>query len=222
MRKYFTTLIVLAAACGTPASQQANTSDTLAIKNGAEITPDLAQPLFDSARTVDTIEYSNWSNGHFLYFRSGRFLVPDITTAVVAESKTDSTIGIQLWTLHQEIWTLQSEQEFSGPGMSFRMNYADYNFDGQTDIYHTVSCSNGFSQCYGNLLLVDPFALEMTPYAESHALGNMRPDPAKQCVHSTEVIWCKNNGLRDTCLLTGKWINDSIVTIAKTCPCETE
>lgn len=223
MRKHFLLLFIFAAACSEPdaGSGTENASVSAAESTSINTTPTITQ-LFDSARSVGELEFQCWTPGPFLYFRSGRFIEDDVTTAVVAQEQNDTTIEIQLWSLHFDIWTLLSETEVFGPGMAFSMNYADYNFDGQTDIYQNVSCSNGYAQRYGNLLLIDPLTSEMKLCREASSLSNMRIDAHRQCIFSSKVIWCRKNGFRDTCVLTNEWISDSLITTSTDCPCEAE
>jgi hypothetical protein len=219
-------LVVSFAACSAPELNQAEI-DSASSENTATAVSPLSRTiydtqLFDSARNLGALEFIRLDSAAFLYFRSGKFIEPDVITAIVAADLTDSTIEIQLWSLHMELWTLLSQIEVRGPGVAFSMNYADYNFDGQTDIYQNISTSNGYPQSYGNLLLVDPITLEMTICHEAAALTNMRPDAHTQRIFSSKVIWCEKNGLKDTCVLTHEWIQDSLLTINTKCPCEPE
>lgn len=220
MYKYLLVLFVFLAACAEPAAVDEPLKQSVVANRSqpAKNLPTLTQ-LFDSARSVKELEFHCWIPEPFLYFKSGRFIEPDVTTAVVAKELNDSTIEIQLWSLHMDIWTLLSQTEVFGPGIAFSMNCADYNFDGQTDIYHNVSCSNGYALRRGNLIIVSPETLEMTRHPEAAELANIWPDERNRRIRSAICIACKNT-MKDTCELTSKWMHDSLVTTDTVCPCD--
>lgn len=217
MRKILLVLVLFAAACTQETERISVSCFSAARKLRAETGHSLMGLLFHRARTGDAFTFSQWKP--FLYFSSGRDIFPDQTTALVAEEAGDTTISISMWTLHNEIWTQQSAVYVTGPGMAFGITLADFNFDGQTDIYHNVSCSNGYALRRGNLITIDPASMQMVLHAEAGRLANMRPDSAKHCVWSCDWAECIQYGYSDTCQIANEWKNDSLITISRTCSC---
>jgi hypothetical protein len=164
------------------------------------------------------IDTSNYIDDHFYYCRVGHFLDKKQKNAVLIYDnvlvlysyinsctiKVDSLSGLDLIS-----------------AFSFRVDYKDFNFDGQKDIYINLQCSNGFPMCYGYLLLVDRGTKKLERHKECEVMANMVPEPKRRIVISDTLLECGRLGPDDQIhKLRNKWINGKLVTLRTDCKCK--
>ena len=177
--------------------------------------------LLDNALKADSLELDNWEP--FLFFKSGNILSKTEKNVIIVHCPTDTTYSIKLYSIKDNKWLLNdSANGLEASPVQFYLNFDDYNFDGQTDIYIQLSASNGYSLSYGHLLTIDPASKKFTEQIEAGDLANMQPDIKTKTIISEDVIWCKTNGMQEVCKLTNKWIEGHLKTIKEDCPCEPE
>jgi len=66
--------------------------------------------------------------------------------------------------------------------LQFELEFEDYNFDHQKDIYIQFTASNGYSISKGQLITVNPISRKLELHPEARELGNMKPDPIRKLV----------------------------------------
>jgi antitoxin component YwqK of YwqJK toxin-antitoxin module len=182
-------------------------SNKLVIADGITI-------LLNKALKKDTLEYYNWQS--FLYFKSGYFLDKKKKNAIVIYCSTDTTYLVQLYSIKNNEWKLtDSINQLDAFTPHFNIDYKDFNFDKQTDIYIQVSASNGWSLSRGNLLTLDPLTKKFIMHNEARDLANMNPDRKTKTV--TSELWRGYNlqGQHKLTIFTNKWINGKLKTVRK-------
>ena len=203
---------------------QTNTKDSKPDKIGttkqestlSQIT--LEEFLKNSAYT-DSLEYSGATP--FVYYKTGYFLDKDKKTTLAISCQDDSTYIIKLYRIqNSKNQILDSVFGLEAGLISFNVIYDDYNFDGQTDFFIQVSASNGYSMSRGHLLTINPSTKKLEYHAEARNLANMRPDSKTISVISDELIFCKDNGLKDVCKKKNIWIEGHLKAESIDCPCE--
>ena len=186
---------------------------------GSNVIADTLQQLLHSARTADTLEREN--SAPFFFFQSGHLFNSTEKHALAVISPTDSTTQLKLYRLQDHAWQLMdSIDRLPGISPAFHASYADYNFDGQPDIYIQQSASNGYVMSRGYLLIVDALTGKITPHQEIGELANMRPDVKKLTVYSEDLVNCSNKDKSPVCTLRNKWIDGQLKTIEKKCDCD--
>jgi hypothetical protein len=177
--------------------------------------------LLNKALTSNTVEFE--SSEPFLFFKSGNFLNSLEKNALIVTCSSDSTYLVRLYSIELNDWELKQciDGLYAVP-IFFGVNFEDYNFDGQNDLYIRVSSSNGYSLSYGHLLTLDPISKEITEHIESRRLANIKPDIHSKTIISEEVIWCKQSGIMEICRLKNIWEKGVLKTVKKNCPCEPE
>jgi hypothetical protein len=184
-----------------------------------KITADTLYKLLDKSLQLDTFEFSNWEP--FLFIETGNFLSQTEKNAILVSCPTDSTYKIELYSKLADSWVKNDElHELDAFPMQFFLDFNDYDFDGQKDIYLQCTASQGYSLSRGHLLTLNSKTKKIETHPETRDLANMRPDLKTKTVISEQVIWCKKNGERDVCSWTNKWIKGKLKTIKKDCPCE--
>lgn len=176
--------------------------------------------LFDKALNSDTVEFNNefefYSYKSFLFFKSGQIVSKTEKNALVVVCPTDTTYAVSLYSIQNKKWNLiDSINDLDAFPTQFDPIFADFNFDGQTDIYIQVSASNGWSLSRGHLLIIDPLTKKLIRHAEARNLANMKPDPKTKTVVSE--LWNGYNakGQSQLTIFTNKWVNGKLTTVKK-------
>jgi hypothetical protein len=214
--------VILFSGCTENASHNAS-SDSMYAQHDSAIEKypwvrmmDTIQLLLTQANKTDSVEYVTSARTPFLWFRSGHLLNQQQKHALVIYDITDSTVFVDLYSLHggdqyRSSWGKTQALELSGPGVSFAVALEDFNFDGTKDVFITESCSNGITICYGYLLMTE--GVNSTPrlklHAETRPLGNLRVNPEKKILLADSVVADKNG--KSVCTIEYVWKNDSLV-----------
>lgn len=173
--------------------------------------------LLEIALVKDSIELENYEP--FLFFKSGIFQNSNQKEAFIITASSDSTDMVKYYTLHNKKWILNDSIDGLESISQFKTTFKDFNFDNQVDIYIQVTASNGYSLSFGHLLIIDPLNKKITEHKEARNLANMKPELASKTVFSEDIIYCSKQATRGICKWENKWINGSLKTTRKNCPC---
>lgn len=196
-------------------------TDTIISKQKNNLNFNNLSELFTAALIEDSIELDRYPP--FNFFKSGYLLNFKEKNVVFVEPISDSSYTLKLYTQSENNWKLSDSIINPGLGsIHFLINFKDYNFDEQTDIFIRTSASNGYVMERGILLIINPETHKMEIHNEALELANMYPDSVTKTVISEELTTCKKNMLRDVCKITNKWIHGKLKPVNKVCPCEGE
>ncbi|RXK60615.1 hypothetical protein ESA94_09130 [Lacibacter luteus] len=158
----------------------------------------------------------------FGFFQTGNFLDKKMRCAFTVSCTKDSTYLVKLYRIEDlKLYLLDSIAGLEANPSQFSTTYADYNFDGQTDIYIDVSMSSDFLFYWGHLITIDPTTKKLTHHPEARGLANIQADPKTKTIFSDEPITCRYSGKQAACKVTNEWINGQLKSAKKDCPCET-
>jgi hypothetical protein len=182
-----------------------------------EISADTLYKLLDKSNQLDKFEFSNWKP--FLYIKTGNILSQTEKNAILVSCPTDSTYKVELYSILADNWTKKDEIELLDAfPIQFNLDFEDYNFDGQTDIYMQTSISNGYALSRGHLLTINPKIKKLQTHPEAKELSNMHLDSKTKTVISEDVLWSVNYGFQGVCDLKSKWINGKLKIVKRECP----
>lgn len=176
--------------------------------------------LFLEAAKLDSVYYDA-EHTEFV-FEAGYLFNDSEKNAILLTNTSDTTYTIKLYTQDNNRWIENDSVENLKRTIALDINYEDYDFDGQKDIYIKVSTSNGLPMSRGHLLTVNPTTKKLTEHIEIRELANLKPDKENKVVYSEFVIWHKDNGMPNICTSTNKWVNGKLTTIKTTCPSESK
>lgn len=155
------------------------------------------------------------------YFKSGHFLDKNNSHALTITYTKDSTYAVRIYQIRpQQLILLDSIEGLEASPSEFYITYADYNFDGQTDMFIEVSKSTDFLFYSGHLVTIDPKSKKFIQHPEARELANLKPDSSARVVFSEEPVSCRYTGKKETCKWTNEWVNGRLTTTKKDCPCE--
>ena len=182
-----------------------------------KITPDTLYKLLDNSLQLDTFEFSKWEP--FLFIKTGNFLSSSDKNAFLVSCPTDSTYKIELYSKLDDSWVKNDELiVLDAFPMQFFLDFDDYNFDGQKDVYLQSSVSNGYALSRGHLFTINPKTQKMQTHPEARDLANMQPDFKSKTIISEDVNWSVDYGFQGVCDLKNKWINGKLKTMQRECP----
>lgn len=182
-----------------------------------KITPDTLYTLLDNSLQLDTFEFSNWIP--FLFLKTGNFLSALEKNAILVTCPTDSTYKLEYYSKSGDKWVKNDELDLPDAfPTQFYLDFDDYNFDGQKDIYLQCSASNGYALSRGHLLTINPKTKKILTHPETRELANMQADFESKTVISEEVIWSVDYGFQGVCDLRNKWIDGKLKTVKRECP----
>jgi hypothetical protein len=182
-----------------------------------KVTVDTLYKLLDKSKQLDTFEFSNWEP--FLLIKTGNLLSQTKKNAILVSCPSDSTYSVELYTELANYWRKNDEIELPDAfPVQFDLDFQDYNFDGQTDIYLQISASNGYALSRGHLLTIDPKTKKIQTHPETRALSNMRTDPMSKTVISEDVMWSDEYGFQGVCDLKNKWVEGKLKIVKRECP----
>lgn len=183
----------------------------------SKITSDTLYKLLDSSIQLDTFEFSNWTP--FLFLKTGNFLSALEKNAILVTCPTDSTYKVEYYSKSGDKWVKNDELDLPDAlPIQFYLDFDDYNFDGQKDIYLQCSSSNGYALSRGHLLTINSRTKKIQAHPETRELANMQADFESKTVISEEVIWSVDYGFQGVCDLKNKWIDGKLKTVKKECP----
>jgi hypothetical protein len=182
-----------------------------------EISTDTLYKLLDKSNQLDNFEFSNWKP--FLYIKTGNILSKTEKNAILVSCPTDSTYKVELYTKLADSWTKNDEIELLDAfPIQFNLDFEDYNFDGQTDMYLQTSVSNGYALSRGHLLTINPKTKKIQTHPEAKDLANIHLDSKTKTVISEDVVWSVDYGFQGVCDLKNKWINGKLKIVKRECP----
>lgn len=182
-----------------------------------EISADTLYKLLDKSNQLDKFEFSN--RKPFLYIKIGNILSQTEKNAILVSCPTDSTYKVELYSKLADNWTKKDEIELlDALPIQFNLDFEDYNFDGQTDIYIQTSVSNGYALSRGHLLTINSKTKKLQTHPEAKELANMYLDSRTKTVISEDVLWSVNYGFQGVCDLKNKWINGKLKIVKRECP----
>lgn len=175
------------------------------------ITRDTLKVFLEKALKVDTLEFDNWEP--FLFIKSGYILSKKEKNAIIVFCPTDSTYEVEFYTEQNKKWIKNDEvNNMEANPMQFYLNFEDYNFDGQKDIYLQKSASNGWSLSKGYLFTINPFTKKLTEHKETRDLANMRPSYKEKIIYTDEINYSAR--FRKINRRINKWENGKLVSLA--------
>lgn len=164
--------------------------------------------LLQKAIKTDTLEFENWEP--FLFFKSGYLLSQKEKNAIIVHCPTDSTYIIELYTKLNDKWIKNDQQNnMEAHPIQFNLNFEDYNFDGQKDIYLQESVSNGWPISKGHLFIINPETKKLEEHEETRNLANMNPILKDKIVYTDELDYSYQ--FRKINRRINKWINGKLV-----------
>ncbi len=182
-----------------------------------EISADTLYKLLDKSNQLDTFEFSNWEP--FLFIKTGNILSQTENNAILVSCPNDSTYKVELYTKLAGGWTKNDEIELLDAfPIQFNLDFEDYNFDGQTDMYLQISVSNGYALSRGHLLTINPKTKKIQTHPEAKELANMHLDSKTKTVISEDVVWSVDYGFQGVCDLKNKWVNGKLKIVKRECP----
>lgn len=174
--------------------------------------------LFNKALTLDTLEFNNQfeNTQSFLFFKSGHIISKTEKNVIVVVSPTDTTYTVRLYSIQNNKWSISdSISGIDAFTAQFDAIFADYNFDGQTDIYIQVSASNGWSLSRGHLIIIDPKTKTFDLHNETRDFANMTPDSKAKTVKTELWNGYDLQNRHQLTIITNKWVNGKLKTISK-------
>lgn len=173
-----------------------------------KITKDTLKILLDRALKLDTLEFDNWEP--FLFIKSGNILSKKEKNAIIVFCPTDSTYAVEFYTEQNKKWIKSDEiNNIKANPMQFYLNFEDYNFDGQKDIYLQKSASNGWSLSKGYLFTINPLTKKLTEHKETRDLANMTPSQNEKIIYTDEINYSAR--FRKINRRINKWKNGKLV-----------
>jgi hypothetical protein len=181
---------------------------------------DKISELLDKGLASDTLEFNNQfefdTYKSFLFFKSGNIISKTEKNALVVVCPTDTTYTVRLYSIPNKRWNISdSISELDAFPTQFDPIFADYNFDGQTDIYIQVSASNGWSLSRGHLIIIDPKTKKFLLHREARDFANMTPDLKTKTVKAELWNGYDMKGRHQLTILTNKWVKGQLKTISK-------
>lgn len=199
-----------------PDSLISNTNTTNSVDSIIKINTDTLYKLLDKSTSLDTFEFRNFEP--FLFLKTGKLLSGTKKNAILINCPTDSTYKVDLYEMLSDKWTKFDEIDgLEAFPVQFFLNFQDYNFDGETDIYLQCSASQGYSLSRGHLLTFNSETHKFDQHPEARDLANMQPNARTKIVISEDAYY-GDKGFQGVCDLTNKWINGKLKTIKKKCP----
>jgi hypothetical protein len=226
-------LIILLASCGNDKPKNdPSTKDSISLTKTnkhrikpvePENDPVLLAHLYQfvgSGEKVDTM-LGNQNNSVY-YCKIGNFLLPAKKNALLIHRgavelfiyKNDNPIKVDSITvldIGDEKW-------------EFQVTYADYNFDGQKDIYIQRTISNGWPMSIGCLITINRRTNKLERHDECDDLANMKPDPKRKVVISDSIAQCYSSVTREEkpqlCKLINIWVDNRLKTMPSRCRCK--
>ena len=164
--------------------------------------------LLDKGIDFDTLEFDNWQP--FLFFKSGNLLSNKEKNAILISCPNHKTYKIEIYTQVGKKWIKNDELNLIDANPTqFYLDFKDYDFDGQKDIYLQRSASNGWSLSRGCLIIVNPQTKKLKEHKEVNNLANMNPDFENKIVYTDEIDY-DNNG-RKVNRRINKWKKDVLI-----------
>lgn len=185
------------------------------------ITADTLYSLLNTAIDKDSLSFEN--DKPFLRLRIGKFLSPESKNAFLVSNVKDSIYKLELYTLKSGKWNKDDQKTITDAYMmQFDLNFDDYNFDTQKDIYIQSTASNGYSISRGHLVTLDPKTLKMELHPETRNYGSMKPDRTTKFVYSyIKKCYDPTEGPLPPCQVINKWKNNKLVVVStEECPCK--
>ena len=186
--------------------------ENLSLKNVSNelISKDTLSILLEKALKVDTLEFDNFEP--FIYFKSGNILSKNEKNALAVNCTNDSTYQIELYTQKNEKWIKNDEiNNILANRTQFYLEFKDYNFDGQKDIYLQKSASNGWSLSRGYLFTVNSKTKKLIEHKEVRELANMNPEQIKEIVYTDELDYSQSG--RKINRRINKWKNGKLISL---------
>lgn len=179
-------------------------------KSKQELTSDVnANDVKDSIAIVDSVIKSK----KFSLEKSGYLFSKDKEHAVeLTPTETDTENIISLYEVDggRKVF-LDSLRIGEVLGIQCDFIFADYNFDGQIDLYVQATVSNGLAFSYGYLIIMDKDLMKMREYKEARNLASIYPNPQLSIVFSDSLVSdFKGNRVYKQ---KNKWINGKLVQV---------
>lgn len=186
------------------------------------MTVDTLYSLLNTAVVKDSLSFEN--DKPFLRLRIGKFLSPQERNAFLVSHVKDSVYKLELYTETSGKWIKNDEKTVKDAYMlQFDLDFDDYNFDGQKDIYMQSTASNGYSISRGHLIIINPENLKMQLHPETRDYGSMIPDRLKKIVYSCTPNQCYDSlqsGPLPPCQVINRWKDNKLVFVSmEECPC---
>lgn len=188
--------------------QKTDIKITKNISSKSNVSKDTLFVLLEKAKKVDTLEFNN--SNPFLYIKSGKLFSKYEKNAIIINCPTDSTFNILFFTKKNEKWIKDDEfKNLNFNPLQFYLDFKDYNFDGQKDIYIQRSASNGWSLSRGYLFTIDTITKKITEHKETRDLSNMTPDIEKKVIYTDELDFSGKE--RKVNCRINKWKNGKLI-----------
>ena len=175
--------------------------------------------LVKKGKSIDTLLGNDTKKMN--YCKIGNFLSADEKNGIIIYNGT-----IELYTYQNTNKTEAAKQNdiLSGINLAgdsaFDIDFKDYNFDGQKDIYIKSKCTKGWPMCYGYLITVDPKTKKMLRHMEFEKLANPLISPDSKAIVSDSMIICSGAQSKQVCKLVSTWINGKLVPGNTSCRCQ--
>lgn len=170
------------------------------------------------AKTADTLEMNNQfePDQPFLFFKSGLILGGTVKNALAASCPAGNRYILKLYSLQADSWQLSDSIDLpDAVPAQFSPVFADYNFDGQTDLFIQVSASGGWSLSRGHLLTIDPATKKFSLHKETRDFANMSPDKRTMTVKTEQWNGYDRDGNHQLTIFTNKWEGGLLKTISR-------
>jgi hypothetical protein len=189
-------------------------------KSDAELVQEVKSRLLKEAMEKDSVDTHDET--FFFRFRSGHIFSDTVKNAVYFGPLNDSTTVFELYTLKKGKWVKNDTIQNLIHGLWGTLRFLDYNFDGQKDIRYVHTVSNGAARSYGHVIIVHPKTKQLKELKHLRNFGDIWPEEEKQVVESSKGGDCPHRGnmhSRTNCIITHKWIKDSLILVKKDCSC---
>lgn len=176
--------------------------------------------LLKEAMEEDSVVTSDGTT--YFRFQSGHLFSDTVKNAVYFGPLNDSTTVFELYTLKKGKWIKNDTIQNLIFGFACSLRLLDYNFDGQKDILLIYGISNGAARAYGHVIIVNPKTKQLKELKHLRDFGDVRPEEEKQVVESSIGGECPHRGRmhgHTYCIITHKWIRDSLVLVKEDCFC---
>jgi len=175
--------------------------------------------LVKKGKSIDTLLGNDAKKMN--YCKIGNFLSYDEKNAIVIYNNT-----IELYTYANTNKSEAAKQNDIITGINlagdsvFDIDFKDYNFDGQKDIYIKMRCTKAWPMCYGYLITVDKKTKKMERQREFERLANPLISPDSEAIVSDSMMTCTGVQNKQICKLVSKWINGKLVPSNTSCHCQ--
>jgi hypothetical protein len=176
--------------------------------------------LLEKSLVLDTFIFEKITIPNLFYLKVGNFLSPFEKNAILMFCPNDSIFQLEYYTQKENKWIKNdSWGKKNAFSIYFYVDYQDFNFDEQNDIFIQRNVSNGASLRTGYLLILNPKTKKIEYHAEARKLNSMEVDVETKSIISEELVDCNDGMKLHVQYWTNKWIKGKLKTVKKNNPC---